>query len=198
MASITKDTHQPPKSPFWIACFTGSDGRRLKKSTKTTDKELAKKLAAEWDQAGELARAGRLTESHCRKVIAEMYEHTIGEPLHFRTAREYLTEWVESKKNETEERKGLAAPTVDHAIKILRMPFKAAHDAGYIDINPSTKNQVRPVKDKARNVKKDVFTQEHIRALLKAAPSEDWRGVILCGYYTGLRLCDVVDLQWSS
>src|SRR5213079_655592 len=196
MASITKDTHQPPKSPFWIACFTGPDGRRLKKSTKTTDKELAKKLAAEWDQAGKLARAGRLTESHCRKVIAEMYEHTIGEPLHFRTASEYLTEWVESKKNETEERaflkyeqivheflahigvkadrllreitpadirsfrdakkrKGLAAPTVDHAIKILRMPFKAAHDAGYIDINPSTKNQVRPVKDKARNVKKD-------------------------------------------
>ena len=239
MASITKDTHQPPKSPFWIACFTGPDGRRLKKSTKTTDKELAKKLAAEWDQAGKLARAGRLTESHCRKVIAEMYEHTIGEPLHFRTASEYLTEWVESKKNETEERaflkyeqivheflahigvkadrllreitpadirsfrdakkrKGLAAPTVDHAIKILRMPFKAAHDAGYIDINPSTKNQVRPVKDKARNVKKDVFTQEHIRALLKAAPSEDWRGGILCGYYTGLRLRDVVDLQWSA
>ena len=23
MASITKDTHQPPKSPFWIACFNG-------------------------------------------------------------------------------------------------------------------------------------------------------------------------------
>src|SRR5213075_3294612 len=164
MASITKDTHQPPKSPFWIACFTGPDGRRLKKSTKTTDKELAKKLAAEWDQAGKLARAGRLTESHCRKVIAEMYERTIGEPLHFRTAREYLTEWVESKKNETElraflkyrqivdeflahirswrdalKRKGLSAPTVNHAIKILRMPFKAAHDAGYIEINPNTK-----------------------------------------------------------
>ena len=29
-------------------------------------------------------------------------------------------------------------PTVNHALKILRMPFKAAHDAGYIDINPNT------------------------------------------------------------
>ena len=28
MASITRDAHQPPKSPFWIACFNGvgSDG----------------------------------------------------------------------------------------------------------------------------------------------------------------------------
>ena len=66
-------------------------------------------------------------------------------------------------------RKGLAAPTVNDAIKILRMPFKAAHDAGYIEINPCTKNSVRPVKDEARNVEKDVFTPEQLAALIKAA-----------------------------
>jgi integrase len=236
---MSLDTHQPPKSPYWIACFTGPDGRRLKKSTKTTDKKLAEKLADEWEQAGKLARAGRLTESHCRKVIAEMYERTIGEPLHFRTAREYLTEWVEGKKNETEQRaylkyhqivydflahigatadrllreitpkdirswrdalkrKGLSASTVNHAVKILRMPFKAAHDAGYIEINPSAKNQVGALKDEARNVSKDVFTREQIRALIEAALSEDWKGAILCGYYTGLRLRDIADLKWSA
>jgi len=53
MASITKDTHQPPKSPYWIACFTSPDGRRLKKSTKTTEKKLAQKLA---DEMGGLRR----------------------------------------------------------------------------------------------------------------------------------------------
>jgi integrase len=239
MASITKDSHDPPKSPFWIACFTGPDGRRLKKSTKTTDRKLAEKLANEWEELGKAGRAGRLTESHCRKVIAEMYERTVGEPLHFRTAREYLTEWVESKRNETEERaflkyeqiiheflghigakadrllreiapadirswrdalkrKGLSAPTVNHAIKILRMPFKAAHDAGYIEINPNTKSTVKPIRDEARNVSKDVFTPEQITALIEAAPSEDWKGAILCGYYTGLRLRDVADLEWSA
>jgi integrase len=168
-----------------------------------------------------------------------MYERTVGEPLHFRTAREHLNEWVESKKNETElrtywkyrqiadeflahlgvkadrllreitptdirswrdalKRKGLAAPTVNDAIKTLRMPFKAAHDAGYIDINPCTKNSVRPVRDDARNVDKDVFTPEQIAGLINAAPSEDWKGAILCGYYTGLRLRDVADLQWNA
>jgi integrase len=243
MASITKDTHLPPKTPYWIACFNGvgSDGRvrRLKRSTKTTDRKLAQKLADEWEQLEKLSGKGRLTESHCRKVVAQMYERTVGEPLHFRTAREYLTEWVESKKNETElraywkyyqivheflnhvgikadrllreitpidirswrdalKRKGLAAPTVNHAIKILRMPFKAAHDAGYIEINPCTKNSVRPVKDEARNVAKDVFTPEQLAALISAAKSDNWKGAILCGAYTGLRLRDVADLEWGA
>jgi integrase len=243
MASISKDTHQPPKSPFWIACFNGvgSDGRvrRFKRSTKTTDRKLAHRLANEWEALEKLAGEKRLTESHCRKVIAEMYERTIGEPLHFRTAREFLTEWVESKKNETEsraylkyrqivdefltysgakadrllreitpadirswrdalKRKGLSAPTVNHAIKILRMPFRAAHDAGYIDINPNTKNTVRPLRDEARNPSKDVFTPEQVAALIKVAPSEDWKGAILCGYYAGLRLRDIADLEWSA
>jgi hypothetical protein len=71
---------------------------------KRTDRKLAQKLADEWESLEKLAGAKHLTESHCRKVIAEMYERTIGEPLHFRTAREFLTEWVESKKNETEQR----------------------------------------------------------------------------------------------
>jgi integrase len=195
-------------------------------------------MGDEWEALEKLAGEKRLTESQCRKVIAQMYERTVGEPLHFKTAREYLTEWVESKKNETElrawlkydqivtdflayigvkanrllreitpadirsyrdalKRKGLAAPTVNHAVKILRMPFKAAHDTGYIDINPNTKNTVRPVKDEARNVEKDVFTREQLSELVKAAPSEDWTGAILCGYYTGLRLRDIADLQWS-
>src|SRR4030095_5553432 len=243
MASITKDTHQPPKTPYWIACFNGvgTDGkaRRLKRSTKTVDRRLAQKLADEWEQLEKLAGEGRLTESHCRKVIAQMYERTVGEPLHFKTTREYLTEWVDSKKNETElraywkyrqivdeflnhvgvkadrllrevtpadirswrdalKRKGLAAPTVNDAIKTLRMPFKAAHDAGYIEINPCTKNAVRPVRDDARNVEKDVFTPEQIAALIEATPNEDWKGAILFGYYTGLRLRDIADLEWNA
>jgi integrase len=243
MASITKDTHLPPKSPFWIACFNGvgSDGkvRRFKKSTKTTDRKLARNLADEWEALEKKAGEKRLTETRCRKVIADMYDRIIGEPLHFRTAREFLVEWVKGKKNEVElrayfkyyqivheflthvgikadrllreitpvdirswrdslKRKGLSAPTVNHAVKILRMPFKAAHDAGYIEINPCTKNQVRALRDEARNVSKDVFTPKQLASLLDVASSEDWKGAILCAYFTGLRLRDVADLEWSS
>jgi integrase len=243
MSSITKDTHNPPKSPYWISCYNGigSDGKvqRFKRSTKTTDRKLAQRLADEWEQLAKLAGQKRLTESHCRKVVAEMYERTIGEPLHFRTARAYLLEWLEATKGDVESRtyrryyqwvheflehvgvraerllreitptdvrlwrdklkaKGLSAPTVNGAIKVLRMPFKAAHDNGYIEINPCTKNSVRPLRDEARNVAKDVFTPEQIGRLLEAAPSEDWRGAIQCGFYTGLRLRDVTELRWNA
>src|SRR4029453_4821348 len=97
MASITKDTHQPPKSPFWIACFNGvgSDGRvrRFKRRKKKTDRKLEKKRADEWEGLEKLAGEKRLTESQCRKVIAQMYERTVGEPLHFKTRGEKRTEW---------------------------------------------------------------------------------------------------------
>jgi len=243
MASITKDAHYPPKSPFWFACYNGigSDGRvqRFKRSTKTTDRKLAQKLADEWEALEKLAGKNRLTESHCRKVIAEMYERTVGEPLHFRTCRAFLVEWLEERKADVEvstywryyqavrefiehlgvkaerllreitpsdirswrdklKAKGLSAPTVNGLIKVLRMPFKAAHDTGYIEINPCTQNQVRLLRDEARNVSKDVFTPEAIAALIKAAPSDDWRGMIMLGYFTGLRLGDCSELRWSD
>lgn len=41
MASIWKH----PKSKFWTACYTDSDGRQRKASTKTTDKEKAIEIA---------------------------------------------------------------------------------------------------------------------------------------------------------
>ena len=44
----------------------------------------------------------------------------------------------------------------------------------------------------------DVFTSEQLAALVNASLSEDWKGAILCGYYTGLRLRDVADLQWNA
>jgi integrase len=243
MSSITKDTHNPPNSPFWIACFNGIgiDGKvqRFKRSTKTTDAKLARRLADEWEQLAKQAGEKRLTESQCRRVIADMYERIIGEPLHFRSARAWLLEWLEGTKADVATRtywryyqtvheflhhlgvkgerllreitptdvrswrdklkaKGLSAPTVNGHIKILRMPFRAGASLGYLEINPCTANAVRLLKDEARNVSKDVFTPEQIAALINAAQSDDWKGAILCGYVTGLRLRDCSELRWSN
>jgi integrase len=237
--SIAKDRHVPQKSPFWFACFRDEHGRRTRRSTKTTDQALAEEIAMKWAQLAQSGRAGRLTESQCRNVISQMYERVVGEPLHFRTTRTYLAEWVENTRGDVDHRtylkyyqavhlflkhlgvkadrllreitptdvrswrdslkaKGLSAPTVNGALTILRMPFKAAHDLGFIDINPCATSAVRVLRDEARNVSKDVFTPEQIAALLRAAPSEDWRGMILCGYFTGLRLRDCSELRWSN
>jgi integrase len=241
MSSITKDTHQPPKSPYWIACFNGigSDGRvqRFKRSTKTTDRKLAQRLADEWEAAAKLAGQGRLTESQCRRVIGEIYEKAVGEPLHFRSCRAHLIEWLENTKANVDIRtyfryyqvihefldhlgarqerllreitptdirswrdklkaKGLSAPTVNFATTVLKSPFKAAHDLGYIEINPCA--AIKSLKDEARNVSKDVFTRSQLALLVGAAPSADWAGLIMAAYFCGLRLRDCSQLRWSN
>jgi len=233
MSSILKDSRG--RSKFWIASFTNSDGRRLKRSTKTTDSEVAKRLAAEWDAAGKAGRAGRLVESQCRKVLGQIYETATGKPLYFRTARSWLTGWLEEKKvsvspqtfpkyeqivreflahlgkradamlgeivdddlksfRNSLTRSGHSPATVNGAIKILRMPFSLAHQLGYVAANPCV--GVNLVDDDT-DIEKDVFTPEQIGALLAEAQG-DWKGVILCGYFTGLRLRDVMELRWES
>ena len=98
MSIIPKDSKG--RSPYWYAAFTDALGRRLKRSTKTTDSELAKQIALEWEAAGKAGRAGRLIESQCRKVIAVIYEQATHKPLHFRTVRSWLNQWIEDKKSE--------------------------------------------------------------------------------------------------
>src|SRR5712691_3438743 len=98
MSSILKDSRG--RSKFWIASFTSADGRRLKRSTKTTDAELAKRIAAEWHAAGKAGRAGRLTESHFRKVASEIFEQATGRPIRYVTARSWLDGWIEDKRSE--------------------------------------------------------------------------------------------------
>jgi integrase len=234
LSSILKDSLG--RSKFWIASFTDSTGRRLKRSTKTTDSEQAKKIAMEWEAIGKAGRAGRLIESQCRKVIAELYEQATHKPLHFRTGRSWLKQWIDDKKSEkvaprtllkyeqiakeflahlgpradellnqvTDDdlksfrnalaRSGHSPSTVNQAIKVLRSPFLAAHKRGYIAADPCA--GVGLVDDDA-DTERDVFTPDQVGALIAAAQG-DWKGAILCGYYTGLRLKDVTELRWES
>jgi integrase len=90
---------------------------------------------------------------------------------------------------------GRTANTVNGLMNVLRMAFKSAHDAGYVEVNPCA--SVKALKNASSGVK-DVFTERQIADLIKAAPHEDWRGMILCGYLTGLRLSDCKAMQWSN
>jgi integrase len=233
MSTILKDSRN--RSPYWIASFTAADGRRLKRSTKTIDPEIAKRTAAEWESIGKAGRAGRLFESQCRKVIADLYEKATGSVLAFHTARSWLTGWIEEKKvsisprtklkyeqivrefidhlkekadvpingivdgdlisfRNSLARAGHSPATVNGALKVLRSPFHLAHRKGYIAADPCV--GVGLIDDDA-DIEKDVFTPEQIGALVAEAQG-DWKGAILCGYYTGLRLKDVTELRWES
>ena len=93
MASILKR----PESKFWIACFNSADGRRLKRSTKETDRKIAQKIA---DGFEEVARRKR-TVAQTRRVLTELHKTITGEPLTTSTVRLHFAQWLAVKKNET-------------------------------------------------------------------------------------------------
>ena len=228
--------HKRQGSPFWFVAYTDAKGRRLKKSTKATDRALAMKLALDWENAAKAGRAGRLVESQCRRVLSELHEQATGEPLHFHTCRDWFNEWVAGKRGATSERTlikyqqvcndflthlgeranlplnaisqrdvrsfrdaltkaGLSPSTVNQTVrKVLSAPFLAAFRLGYVTVNPCS--SIEALQDKG-DKEKDVFTPEQILALYNAAEG-DWRGVILAGYSTGLRLRDVTELRWET
>ena len=92
MASIWKH----PESKYWFACITTAEGKRTKKSTKTTDRALAKKLADQFEEAA----SKKKTALNTRKVIQELHASITGEDLVFPSVREHVEGWVSGKQGE--------------------------------------------------------------------------------------------------
>ena len=91
---------------------------------------------------------------------------------------------------------GRAAATVNFSHKALASAFEAAKRQAYIEANPCHAIDYLPTHEE--KVEKGTFTAKEVSALLRAVNSRDWKGVILVGYYTGLRLSDCLSLTWAS
>lgn len=90
---------------------------------------------------------------------------------------------------------GRAASTVNNLIsKVLFAPLAKAVRLGYIPVNPCA--AVEPLKQ--ANTEAGVFTLDQIKNLVQAAPTRDWKGLILAGFYTGQRLGDLAKLTWQQ
>ena len=78
--------------------------------------------------------------------------------------------------------------------KIVAAPFRQAFAQGLIRHNPVA--GLPRLSEKGRK-RKQAFTSEQVKKLLEAAQGE-WKGAILAGYTTGMRLGDVVNLNWGN
>lgn len=232
MASLRKH----PNSPFWIACFTDSNGARTTRTTKMADRSTALKMAVEWEAVARRARQGTLTEAQARGVINSILEHAGQEPVTFYKTRDWFNEWIADKKKLSQPAtaqkyapvirrflehlgpkadaglatltpanirsfrdllhgEGRAAQTVNQIIsKIISAPLGKAVRLGYTQLNPC--KAVEPLQEIITEA--GTFTLEQVALLLKAAPSDDWRGFILAGFYTGQRLTDIASLTWTE
>jgi integrase len=90
---------------------------------------------------------------------------------------------------------GMSPRTINQLVaKIIAAPFRQAFAQGIIRHNPVAGI---PRLSEQGQTRKQAFTLEQIQRLVAVAQGE-WKGAILAGYTTGMRLGDVVSLAWEN
>lgn len=100
MASIKRH----PKSPFWMACFTLPDGRRTTRSTGTTNRKEAHRVANHYEDTARDGKARRLTDRRARKTIADIFALANPDILPSSSIKEFLSSWLKRKHLEAGEK----------------------------------------------------------------------------------------------
>lgn len=218
------------RSPFWFACITLPDGRRVQRSTKEKLRKPAQAKADEWERLSQERAKAR--QAH--RVIADIYRAAHQEELPDATIKSFVERWLERRKGEVatsslasysatcglfvkwlgdkakrpladldtkqfihfrdEQSKRVSAATCNKFIKQLRVVFEDARRDKYIAENPAKDcPRLKAVATEARRP----FTIEELREVLKVA-SDEWRSLILFGFYTGQRLGDLAVLSWNN
>jgi integrase len=92
-------------------------------------------------------------------------------------------------------REGRVSSTVNGMVKDISSIFGAAVDEGLIQANPAKPLKPLPTTDSAT---RSPFSPGEVRRMMAKAPSQDWKGAILLGAYTGLRLGDCARITWGK
>ena len=125
------------------------DGTRTQRSTKTTDRKKAQKIADKFEQAAR----NKMTARQVQRVISELYRDITGDALHFPTVREHFQSWLKRKKPEiaptsyasysrkAQDFLGWLGEHADRQITfITRDDIVAFRDAELVRISPQTVN----------------------------------------------------------
>ncbi|MSU32199.1 MAG: hypothetical protein EXS25_06005, partial [Pedosphaera sp.] len=94
MASI----HRRPRSPYWHGAFRQA-GKLVLRSTGSSDRAIARRIADEWEQIARQAEAGTHIEQQTREVIigilkrANVESYSIKSPA----VKAFLEAWLASK-----------------------------------------------------------------------------------------------------
>ncbi len=246
MSSIWKD----PRSPYWVACFTayvGLSAQQLKRSTGTTDKKLASRIADELEEAA----CGKRTSERVKVFINEItdlkarraahhafdfaFRHTTGSGLASKTTRGFLTAWMERSKAEVSpstwakyaqtvklfleflegkadqdittirqedisrfrdaQAQRVARSTANVFLKILRVIFTTAEADGVIVRNEARHVKLLKVANEQNG--RRAFTLPELKGILEHC-NDEWRSLVLFGFYTGQRLGDLAMLTWQN
>jgi integrase len=93
----------------------------------------------------------------------------------------------------SERKRGISAVSANQSVKILRIVFNSARRQGLIGNNPA--DAVDLLHENPD--KREPFGVDQVRSILDMADPE-WKGLIMLGFYAGLRLGDAAKLTWGN
>jgi len=221
-------------SPYWIACFSLPDGRRTNRSTGTTDRKEAQRIANKYEDASKEAQQGRFVEIRARQTIADIFAIANKSDLPSSTMNDFFESWLKRKSIEAGDKTHLryqgviqqfrtflgaktakdithltskdiasfrdsisdrlSPGTVNISLKIIRAALNQAKRDGLLDQNEA--ERVTFLK-RAKSLTRRPFSLPELQRILEVA-NQEWRGMIIFGLYTGLRLGDIANLTWSN
>ena len=146
--------------------------------------------AAEWLKRKEplVAASTFARYENSQRVFREWLGDRADKPLESLTAT-IIREFRDSLKP------GRTGRTVNAYLKDVRSILGAAVREGLLSTNPGASIEPLPLGD---SIAKQPFTPGEVARLVDAAPSADWKGVILTAAFTGLRLGDCSRLRWGA
>lgn len=92
MASLRKKE----RSPYWFACFTLPNGRRVQRSTQETKRKDAQRKADQWESLSK----ERAKAKQAHRVISDIYKAAHNEELPNSTAKAFIEGWLTRRKGE--------------------------------------------------------------------------------------------------
>jgi integrase len=87
-----------------------------------------------------------------------------------------------------------AAKTADNDLRCLAAAFNRAYRLGTIDRNPCLSVKA----PEGASIARKPFDPSHVALLVAAAPSREWRTLIMTCWFTGLRIGDASTLEWKE
>lgn len=129
-------------------------------------------------------------KGHVRHFLDWLGDDRRRKPLESVTPQ-HVREWRESLQDA-----GRAGKTVLSYVKDLGAVYRAAIHEGLISFNPCS-TAIGDVET-SDSLDRKPFSGEDVAALIAAAPTEEWRGLILVAAFSGLRLGDAARLSWTA
>jgi integrase len=164
---VVKDSRK--RSPYWYACYTDRDGRRLKKSTKLTAKSKALEMARALQKASDEARRGALTEARTRELLSEVLQAVNGEGLRVFTVEQWFGHFVNQKK------KSRAAKTGARHEQVMREFIEFLGPKARLNIAGITSRDIAGFRDKRESTGLAPATLNIDIALVSAAFNSAWK-----------------------